>query len=175
MEAFLHKLIDFSNTKDAGYIDRPPLSYQEKKAIGLIVTDYARKMALDMRMIDPEKYHDHPDNKASHCAAQVAEFYKKYDAYKGTQFIFSDLGTYNPEKWNVFSEIKRKLVQDYNIPAKEIRFINEGKNRDMRKNIISEMKEGTVRVAMGSTSMLGTGVNAQDKAVAGHNLDVPWV
>ncbi|WP_291125476.1 N-6 DNA methylase [Dysgonomonas sp. UBA7698] len=174
MEAFLPKLIDFSNTKDASCIDRPPLSYQEKKAIGLIVTDYARKMALDMRMIDPEKYHDHFDNKASHCAAQVADFYKKYDLQKGTQFVFSDLGTYNPEKWNVFSEIKRKLVQDYNIPAKEIRFINEGKSRDMRKNIISEMKEGTVRVVMGSTTMLGTGVNAQDRAVAGHNLDVPW-
>ncbi len=174
MQEFLPKLINFSNTKDAGCIGRPPLSYEEEKAIGLIVTDYARKMSLDMRLIDPEKYHDHPDNKASRCAAEVAQFYEKYNDYKGTQFIFSDLGTYNPEKWNVFSEIKRKLVQDYNIPAKEIRFINEGKNRDTRKDIITEMKQGTVRVLMGSTVMLGTGVNAQDRAVAEHDLDIPW-
>ena len=38
----------------------------------LIATDYARKMALDMRMIDPH-YEDHPDNKASHCAKMIAE------------------------------------------------------------------------------------------------------
>ena len=50
----------------------------------LIATDYARKMALDMRMIDPN-YEDHPDNKASHCAKMIAEYYQKYDAQKGTQ------------------------------------------------------------------------------------------
>lgn len=40
----------------------------------LIATDYARKMALDMRMIDPS-YEDHPDNKASHCAKMIADYY----------------------------------------------------------------------------------------------------
>ena len=44
----------------------------------LIATDYARKMALDMRMIDPH-YEDHPDNKASHCAKMIAEYYHRYD------------------------------------------------------------------------------------------------
>ena len=75
-----------------------------------LMTDYARKMALDMRMIDPN-YEDHPDNKASHCAKMIAEYYQKYDAQKGTQFVFSDLGTYQPgDGWNVYSEIKRKLT-----------------------------------------------------------------
>ncbi len=49
------------------------------------------KMALDMRMIDPN-CEDHPDNKASHCAKMIADYYKRYDAHKGTQFVFSDLG-----------------------------------------------------------------------------------
>ncbi len=57
----------------------------------LIATDYARKMALDMRMIDPT-CEDHPDNKASHCAKMIADYYKRYDNHKGTQFVFSDLG-----------------------------------------------------------------------------------
>lgn len=174
MEEFLPKLVQFANTKDADLMDRPKLTIEEEKAIGLIVTDYARKMSLDMRMIDPEKYTDHPNNKASQCAASVAEFYNAYKLQKGTQFIFSDLGTYKPDKWNVFSEIKRKLVEDYNIPAHEVRFINEAKNMDQRKAMIDDMKEGKIRIMMGSTSKLGTGVNAQDKAVAGHNLDVPW-
>lgn len=174
MEEFLPRLVQFAHTKDGSLIDRLPLSDEEKKAIGLIVTDYARKMSLDMRMIDPEKYTDHPNNKASQCAASVAEFYNTYKLQKGTQFIFSDLGTYKPDKWNIFSEIKRKLVEEYNIPTHEIRFINEAKNMDQRKAMINDMKEGKIRIMMGSTSKLGTGVNAQDKAVAGHNIDVPW-
>jgi hypothetical protein len=59
----------------------------------LIATDYARKMSLDMRLIDPQKYGDHIDNKASHCAAVIAGYYKTYTPQKGTQFVFSDLGT----------------------------------------------------------------------------------
>ena len=68
-----------------------------------------------------------PNNKASHCAKMIAEYYRKYDAQKGTQFVFSDLGTYKPGEWNVYSEIKRKLIEDYGIPAHEIRFIQECK------------------------------------------------
>ena len=51
-------------------------------------------------MIDPSKYSDHPDNKASRCAKTVAEYYHKYEAQKGTQFVFSDLGTYQPGAWH---------------------------------------------------------------------------
>lgn len=54
----------------------------------LIATDYARKMALDMRMIDPDKYEDHPDNKASHCAAKIAEYYKSMTHRKGRNLCF---------------------------------------------------------------------------------------
>jgi len=57
-------------------LGRLPLSETEEKAKMLIATDYARKMALDMRMIDPH-YEDHPDNKASHCAKMIAEYYQK--------------------------------------------------------------------------------------------------
>ena len=171
---FIEKLMQFAQTGDATILGRLPLSETEEKAKMLIATDYARKMALDMRMINPEKYEDHPDNKASHCAAQIAEYYKKYDAQKGTQFVFSDLGTYQPGKWSVYSEIKRKLMEDYGIPANEIRFIQECKTEKARKAVIDAMNEGKVRVLFGSTSMLGTGVNAQKRAVALHHLDTPW-
>ena len=171
---FIEKLMQFAQNGDATILGRPPLSETEEKAKMLIATDYARKMALDMRMIDPENYEDHPDNKASHCAAQIAEYYKKYDAQKGTQFVFSDLGTYQPGKWSVYSEIKRKLMEDYGIPAHEIRFIQECKTEKARKAVIDAMNEGKVRVLFGSTSMLGTGVNAQKRAVALHHLDTPW-
>ena len=173
-EVFIGKLMQFAKSGDATILGRPPLSETEEKAKMLIATDYARKMALDMRMIDPN-YEDHPDNKASHCAKMIAEYYRKYDAQKGTQFVFSDLGTYQPGGgWSVYTEIKRKLVEDYGIPAHEIRFIQECKNEKARKAVIEAMNSGYVRVLFGSTSMLGTGVNAQRRAVAIHHLDTPW-
>ena len=94
-EQFIEKLMQLAKTGDATLLGRPPLSETEEKAKMLIATDYARKMTLDMRMIDPH-YEDHPDNKANHCAKMIAEYYHKYEAQKGTQFIFSDLGTYQP-------------------------------------------------------------------------------
>ena len=173
-EYFIKQLMEFAKTGDATLLGRLPLSETEEKAKMLIATDYARKMALDMRMIDPN-YEDHSDNKASHCAKMIAEYYHKYDAHKGTQFVFSDLGTYQPgEGWNVYSEIKRKLVEDYGIPASEVRFIQECKTDKARKAVIDAMNAGTVRVLFGSTSMLGTGVNAQKRCVAIHHLDTPW-
>ena len=173
-EDFIEKLMQFAKTGDATLLGRAALSETEEKAKMLIATDYARKMALDMRMIDPA-YEDHPDNKASHCAKTIAEYYRRYDAQKGTQFVFSDLGTYQPgDGWNVYSEIKRKLMEDYGIPGHEVRFIQECKTDKARKAVIAAMNEGTVRVLFGSTSMLGTGVNAQRRCVAIHHLDTPW-
>jgi N12 class adenine-specific DNA methylase len=173
-QEFIKNLIEFAKTGNATLLGRTQLSDKEKNAKMLIATDYARKMSLDMRMIDREKYDDHIDNKASHCAAKIAEYYKKYNNERGTQFVFSDLGTYKPGEWNVYSEIKRKLVEDYNIPAHEIRFIQEAKNENSRKSMIQAMNEGHIRVMFGSTEMLGTGVNAQQRAVAVHHLDSPW-
>ena len=172
-EEFIEKLMKFAESGDATILGRAPLSDTEEKAKMLIATDYARKMALDLRLVDPS-YGDDPNNKASHCAKMIAEYYRRYDAHKGTQFVFSDLGTYKPGEWNVYSEIKRKLIEDYGIPAHEIRFIQECKTERSRKAVIEAMNSGDVRVLFGSTTMLGTGVNAQRRAVAVHELECPW-
>lgn len=172
-EEFIKKLMEFAKTGNATLLGRAPLSQSEEKAKMLIATDYARKMSLDMRMVSG-RYEDHPDNKASHCAANIAKYYNQYNAQKGTQFVFSDLGTYKPSEWNVYSEIKSKLTEDHGIPSQEVRFIQEAKTDKQRKELIKGMNEGRIRVLFGSTSMLGTGVNAQKRAVAVHHLDTPW-
>lgn len=173
-EEFIGKLMEFAKTGDGELLGRAPLSDSEEKAKMLIATDYARKMSLDMRMIDLDEYSDHIDNKASHCAKLLNDYYQKFDPQKGTQFVFSDLGTYKPGEWNVYSEIKRKLVEDYGIPSHEIRFIQECKNEKAKKAMVDAMNTGDIRIIFGSTSMLGTGVNAQQRAVAIHHLDTPW-
>lgn len=171
---FIRRLVAFAKSGNATVLGRPPLSRREEKAKMLIATNYARKMSLDMRLIDEDKYDDHIDNKATHCAALINQYYQKYDEHKGTQFVFSDLGTYKPGQWNTYSEIKRKLVDDYGIPADQVRFIQEAKTEKSRKAMIAAMNEGKIRVLFGSTEMLGTGVNAQRKCVAIHQLDIPW-
>ena len=174
-EEFIGKLMEFAKTGDATLLGRAPLSESEERAKMLIATDYARKMSLDLRMIDENGYSDHIDNKASHCAKLLNDYYQKYNAQKGTQFVFSDLGTYKPGgDFNIYSEIKRKLVEDYHIPAYEIRFIQECKNEKAKKAMVDAMNRGDIRIVFGSTSMLGTGVNAQQRAVAVHQLDTPW-
>lgn len=173
-QEFIQKLVEFAKTGKGEILGRAPLSESEEKAKMLIATDYARKMSLDMRLIDPVKYGDHVDNKASHVAKMVSDYYTKFKDHKATQFVFSDLGTYKPGEWNPCSEIKRKLVDDYGIPAHEIRFIQEAKTDKARKTMIKDMNEGKIRVLFGSTEMLGTGVNAQKRCVAIHHLDAPW-
>ena len=174
-EEFIGKLMEFAKNGDATLLGRAPLSESEEKAKMLIATDHARKMSLDLRMIDENGYSDHIDNKASHCAKLLNDYYQKYDAQKGTQFVFSDLGTYKPGgDFNIYSEVKRKLVEDYHIPSYEIRFIQECKNEKAKKAMVEAMNRGDIRIIFGSTSMLGTGVNAQQRAVAVHQLDTPW-
>lgn len=170
---FIERLVKFAKDGDGTLLYRAPLNEREEKAKMLIATDYARKMSLDMRMVDPS-FEDHVDNKASHCAAKIAEYYNRYKEHRGTQFVFSDLGTYKTGQWNVYSEIKRKLMEDYGVAAHEVRFIQEAKSETARKAMIAEMNSGRIRVLFGSTEMLGTGVNAQKRCVAIHHLDSPW-
>ena len=81
-------------------------------------------------------------NKTTHCADMIAQYYNRYAGHKDTQFVFSDLGTYKPDQWNPYSEIKRKLVEDHGIPEDQIRFIQEAKTEKKRKAMIEAMNEG---------------------------------
>lgn len=173
-EAFIHTLMKFAETGDFSLIGIDNPTKQQEMAKMLYATDLARKMSLDMRLIDPA-YGDHPRSKASMCAKMVAQYYHKFEDVKGTQMIFSDLSTWqNDGKFNIYEEIKRKLVEDYGIPAREIRFIQEARCDTKKKKLIGEVNDGDVRILFGSTSMLGTGVNAQERVVAVHHLDTPW-
>lgn len=171
---FIDRLVKFAKTGDGELLYRGKLTEKENKAKMLLATNYSRKMSLDMRMIDPDRFGDDVDNKASHAARNIAKYYRDYNEHKGTQFVFSDLGTYKPGEWNIYSEIKRKLVDDYGLKPGEVRFIQEATSEKMRKDMVAQMNTGRIRVLFGSTEMLGTGVNAQKRCVAIHHLDQPW-
>ena len=172
-EEMAERLVRFAKSgcwEDLG-IDTPQPEHLDKAKM-LIATNVARKMSLDMRMLG-EKFRDDPCNKAAVCAQTVHDYYVRTEANKGTQFIFSDLSTYKPNQWNIYSDIKEKLVA-LGIPSDEIQFIQTVTTERARKRLFADMNSGKVRVLFGSTSMLGTGVNAQERAVAVHHLEVPW-
>lgn len=144
------------------------------KSLMLVATNLARKIALDPRLLDQDIFHDDPNNKAHRCAKNIYENYMEYNAQKGTQFVFTDLSSYDPKKWNVSAEIRDILVREYNIPTSEITFINLYESDTAKKKLFEKLNNGEIRVIFGSTQKLGTGVNAQQRAVAVHHLDAPW-
>ena len=172
-EEMIGRLVSFAHSgqwEDLG-LDTPEPDNLDKAKM-LVATNVARKMALDMRLLG-DKFSDDAENKASICARTIYEYYMRSNENRGTQFVFSDLGTYKPNEWNVYTDIKEKLV-NLGIPADEVQFIQCATTERARKRLFEDMNNGKVRVLFGSTTMLGTGVNAQQRAVAVHHLEIPW-
>jgi len=172
-QAFIQKLMQFARSGDATLLGRRALTETEDKARMLIATNYAKKMAVDMRLVDEHKYEDHPDNKVNVCARNVARIYNESAAHRGTQIIFCDLGTPKPGEFNVYDALKEKLVRDFGIPSHEVTFIHDW--TDAKKpELFKRMNGGDIRVLVGSTDKAGTGLNVQQRVVAMHHLDIPW-
>lgn len=165
-------LMHFARTGDATFIGRETLSEREKDWRMLIATDLAKKMAVDMRLIDPVRYGDEPDNKINTCARNIKEMYLASRDYKGTQIVFCDVGTPGTKGFNVYEGLKTSMVKS-GIPAGEIAYIHDWP-RHKRKELYTKMNAGEIRVLIGSTDKAGTGLNVQNRVVAMHHLDIPW-
>ncbi|MGC3806489.1 helicase-related protein [Enterococcus faecium] len=159
------------------------MAVREKKVMPeednmLKITNEAKLMALDPRLLedyDPEKYDSDElkQTKLATCANKVFAIWKETEAARSTQMIFSDSGTPNPKKFNVYDEMKR-LLMDKGIPGEEIVFIHDAKNDKQREAMFEKMRKGTIRIMLGSTSKVGTGTNVQNKLIAAHHIDCPW-
>lgn len=138
----------------------------------LKLTNDAKLMAIDPRLIDENLNIDGP-TKIDLCIDKVFDIYNNNKENKLTQLIFSDSGTPKKDKFNVYDEIKKQLINK-GVPEEEIEFIHNAKTDKAKDILFNNVREGQVRILIGSTSMLGTGVNVQDKLIALHHLDVPW-
>ncbi|MGN6566519.1 MAG: helicase-related protein, partial [Flavipsychrobacter sp.] len=171
-QAFIQKLMEFARTGDGTLIGRGRLTPEEDKGRMLIATNYAKKMATDMRLIS-EEYSDHPENKVNVCARTVATIYSDSNLNKGTQIIFCDIGTPKANEFNLYDALKEKLVTDFGLPAHEITFIHDWSDKK-RPELFRKMNKGQIRVLIGSTEKAGTGLNVQERVIATHHLDIPW-
>nr|WP_316497778.1 SNF2-related protein [Enterococcus faecium] len=138
----------------------------------LKITNEAKLMAIDPRLLEPAAP-VYTDGKLFRCAENVYEIWQSTSEKRSTQIIFSDSGTPNPNKFNVYDEMKKVLVEK-GIPENEIAFIHSAKNDRQRDELFEKVRRGDVRIILGSTEKLGTGTNIQDKLIALHHLDVPW-
>lgn len=172
---FIVKLMEFARTGDGTLIGRGELTDSEDKGRMLLATNYAKKMAVDMRLVDEELYSDHPNNKINTAARNIAEIHNESTNHKGTQIVFCDIGTPKPGQFNVYDELKEKLIRDFDIPEHEITFIHDSAwDGFKKKNLFKKMNDGEIRVLVGSTEKAGTGLNVQKRMVAMHHLDIPW-
>ncbi|MEA5402798.1 helicase-related protein [Arcicella sp. DC2W] len=171
---FSLRLQDFANSGDGTLIYRNPLSESEEKAKMLIATNESKKMALDMRLIHPS-FNDDVNNKINQCCHKVLDYYREGNHFKATQMIFCDLSTPSSKStgFNVYFAIKDKLIEK-GLKPEEVAFIQSFKTDKQREKLFEKMNNGEVRVLIGSTSTLGTGVNAQRRMIAMHHLDIPW-
>lgn len=139
----------------------------------LLVTNDGRKAALDLRLIDPSM----PDLSNSKINIAIENIYRIWLENKEdrlTQLVFCDLSTpKNDGTFNVYDDIKNKLIQR-GIPEDEIEFIHNAKTNPQKLKLFEDMRNGTKRILIGSTSKMGAGMNVQDKLIALHHLDCPW-
>ncbi len=156
--------------KRAGKVRNGGVDPQEDNM--LLITNDGRKLALDQRLIDPSAS-DHGTSKVSACAENVYKIWNSTHETKSTQLVFCDLSTPNPDKFNVYQELKNKLIS-LSIPEIEIAFIHDAKTDSQRDTLFSQVRSGQIRILMGSTNKLGIGTCIQDKCVSLHRLDIPW-
>ena len=139
----------------------------------LKVTSDGRKVGLDPRLYDPS-LPDEAGTKLNLVADKVAHIYHT-SAPTDTQLIFSDLGVPGKGKvFDVYTELKNKLVER-GVPEDQIADVYSCGKKDKDRNaLFSKVNEGKIRILMGSTEKLGTGVNVQKNLLAVHHVDVKW-
>jgi N12 class adenine-specific DNA methylase len=189
-QSLVSELADRADDVNAGSVD-PSVDNMLK------ITSDGRKVGLDPRLINPD-FEDNPNTKLNVCVNNVFKIYQDTTPEKLTQIIFCDLGVPKAKSKNnaekdtdneksiaeidsleesgvfcIYDDIKEKLVAQ-GIPANEIAFIHDAKNETQKAELFSKVREGEVRILLGSTAKMGTGTNVQNRLVALHDLDVPW-
>ena len=139
----------------------------------LAITTDGRKLATDARMLSPTAP-EFPASKVNRLVQNVVSTWNKTAATRGTQMIFADMGV-NPTKWGYspYEDIIEKLVA-HGIPREQIAAVGDAESDAKKQALFEKVRNGSVRVLIGSTQKMGTGTNVQKRLVALHHLDAPW-
>jgi len=139
----------------------------------LKITTDGRKIGLDQRLMNP-LLPDFEGSKVNACIENVFRIWNETKTGRLTQLVFSDFSTPNKDgRFNIYDDIRAKLVER-GIPEHEIAFIHEADTETKKKELFAKVRQGKVRVMLGSTFKMGAGTNVQDRLVASHDIDCPW-
>jgi hypothetical protein len=137
----------------------------------LKITGDGRKAALDMRLVDV--FAQPGDTKVGRAIENIHRTWAAGKERRLTQLVFCDLSTPNPDRFNVYDEVRERLIAR-GIPAKEIGYIHDAETDIQKKNLFDAVNAGRVRILLGSTEKMGAGTNVQKRLIALHHLDAPW-
>ncbi|MNW42286.1 hypothetical protein D3C74_194520 [compost metagenome] len=138
----------------------------------LKLTHEAKPMSIDPRLVHEDAPAD-PMSKLNLCITNAFDIWQETQANRLTQVIFSDSGTPKPGHFNVYDEMKSRLLLR-GIPEQEIAFIHDVNTDAAREALFEQVRRGEVRILLGSTQKMGTGTNIQTKLIAAHHIDCPW-
>jgi hypothetical protein len=139
----------------------------------LRITSDGRKLALDQRLIN-DMLPENPNSKVNACAERVFQIWQEGMEKRTTQMVFSDMSTPKGDgKFNVYDDLKNKLTAR-GIPPEQVEFIHNADSEAKRLALFAKVRNGDVRVLIGSTDKCGTGTNVQERLIALHHLDVTW-
>lgn len=144
---------------------------KENSAIPLVMYGIAKAAAIDPRLVMADAA-DEPMSKTNRAVEETLKSLEATKGYKGTVAIFCDTYQNNQTGFNIYDEIKRKLVER-GVPEKEIVIMRSGMSVNKKAEIFDKVNAGDVRVIMGSTFTLGTGVNIQERLNTLIHLDAP--
>ncbi|HWC58624.1 MAG TPA: DEAD/DEAH box helicase family protein, partial [Verrucomicrobiae bacterium] len=140
----------------------------------LKITTEGRKAALDLRLVLPH-IRENPDSKVNLAIEKIHQIWVDSTPQKGTQMVFCDLSTpqANGDSFSVYHDVRSKLVAR-GVPDADIAFSQDHEDDVSKASLFKSVREGKVRILVGSTMKMGEGTNVQKRLIALHHLDAPW-
>ena len=144
---------------------------KENSYIPLTMYGIAKAAAVDARLVQSDA-EDDPQSKTNEAVRQTLRSLKETADYKGTVAIFADNYQNKESGFNLYEDIRTKLITE-GVPADEIVVMKSGMTVKKKLEIFEKVNRGEVRVILGSTFTLGTGVNIQERLHTLIHLDAP--
>ena len=144
---------------------------KENSHIPLTMYGIAKAAAVDARLVQTDA-EDDTQSKTNEAVRQTLRALKESEDYKGTVAIFADNYQNKANGFNLYEDIRSKLIAE-GVPADEIVVIKSGMTVKKKLEIFEKVNRGEIRVILGSTFTLGTGVNIQERLFTLIHLDAP--
>jgi N12 class adenine-specific DNA methylase len=166
------EIVNMIESKDGKYFGIYPKD-PNRAPWGLHASTISAKAAVSPRLIFPDMNDD--GGKVHAVCENVKKYYDEMAEQRGVQLIFCEIGVPGKGKeYDAYTDMVNRFVNDYGIPRSEIAYIQEAPTEEKRKDLFQRVRDGKVRILIGGTKNMGTGVNVQDRITDMHMLTVPW-